>query len=228
MNSRPHISQFSTRIHSRTKSSGERSRKLEKTERTPGSGENHLTSAAPEPALPSRNAGKRTGPKRILVVDDDPGVRESLMAVLVGEGYVALPAGNGLQALEVVGTTPLDLVLLDLNMPVKNGWDTFERLSYEHPLVPVIIITARPNQLFMAAGAGVGALLEKPLDIPTLLSTITRLLAAPPESHLARLAGREADFFYSPKQPSTPNTRPNVELSSPVFIPTRTKHGGPP
>ena len=45
----------------------------------------------------------------------------------------------------------VDLVLLDLNMPVKNGWDTFEQLTREHPLISIIIVTARPNQLFTAA-----------------------------------------------------------------------------
>jgi DNA-binding NtrC family response regulator len=83
-------------------------------------------------------------------------------------------------------------------MPVKNGWDTFEHLTREHPLIPVIIATARANQLFMALNAGAGALLEKPMDIPTLLRTIRRLLAESAEQRLARLAGRETDFHYRP------------------------------
>jgi DNA-binding response OmpR family regulator len=88
------------------------------------------------------------------------------------------------------------LVLLDLNLPGKNGWDTFERLSTENPSLAVIIITARSNQLFTATGAGVGALLEKPLDFPILLQTIRRLLAEPVESRLARMAGKPADLHY--------------------------------
>ena len=134
---------------------------------------------------------------RILLVDDDAGVRGSLSDVLASEGFVVIPANDGAHALERIAAIPVDLVLLDLNMPRKNGWDTFERLSTEHPLVPVIVITARPNQLFTAMGAGVGALLEKPLDMPTLLGTIRRLLAESAEIRLARLAGRAADFHYS-------------------------------
>jgi DNA-binding response OmpR family regulator len=110
---------------------------------------------------------------------------------------VVIPAGDGQQALELAASTPVDLVLLDLNMPVKNGWDTFERLSVDHPLVPVIIITARPNQFFTALGAGVGALLEKPLEIPVFLNTISRLLTEPYETRLARLAGSPAEFCYA-------------------------------
>ena len=139
----------------------------------------------------------RTASKRILLVDDDGGVRCSLHDVLVEEGYEVIPANDGLQALELIASTSIDLVLLDLNMPRKNGWDTFERLSAEHPLVPVILITARPNQLFTAVSAGVGALLEKPLDIPILLQAITRLLAESVESRLARLAGRHSTFGYA-------------------------------
>ena len=67
--------------------------------------------------------------------------------------------------------TAIDLVLLDLNMPIKNGWDAFEQLTSENPMLAVIVITARPNQLFTALGSGVSGLLEKPLDFPTLLET---------------------------------------------------------
>jgi DNA-binding response OmpR family regulator len=134
---------------------------------------------------------------RILLVDDDAGVRGSLGDVLVSEGYVVIPANDGQQALELASSTAVDLVLLDLNMPRKNGWETFERLSSEHPLVPVIIVTARPNQLFTALGAGVGALLEKPMDIKMLMHTIARLLAEPAEQRLARLAGHHTEFHYA-------------------------------
>jgi DNA-binding response OmpR family regulator len=134
--------------------------------------------------------------KKILIVDDDAAVREMLARVLAGEGYAVLTAANGFEALDIAAATPLDLVLLDLNMPQKNGWDTFERLTAENPLLAVIIITARPNQFFTALGAGVGALLEKPLDFPKLLKTVDGLLAESAETRLARLAGRPAKFHY--------------------------------
>jgi DNA-binding response OmpR family regulator len=137
--------------------------------------------------------------KRILLVDDDPGVRGSLSDVLVSEGCVVIPAENGQQALALAESAKLDLVILDLNMPVKNGWDTFERLTSSHPLLPVIIATARPNQLFTALGAGVGALLEKPMDITTLLHTMEQLLLEPDELRLARVAGQATEFYYQPR-----------------------------
>ena len=140
---------------------------------------------------------------RILLVDDDTTVRDSLNDALVAGGFCSvIPAENGQQALDFANELPVDLLLLDLNMPVKNGWDTFEQFTREHPLVPIIVATARPNQFFMALNAGVGALLEKPMDIPTLFRTIEKLLAEPAEQRLARLAGKKTEFYY---QPSTGN-----------------------
>lgn len=152
---------------------------------------------------------------RILLADDDAGVRGSLSNVLVSEGYVVIPAHDGQQALELAASDQIDLVLLDLNMPVKNGWDTFEQLSRDHPLLPVIIVTARPNQLFTAIGAGAGALLEKPMDISTLLRTVKRLLAESVETRLARIAGQETDFHYSAALPRKANGDDSVAIVSP-------------
>src|SRR5208283_3074471 len=136
-----------------------------------------------------RSGSVKPAKNRILIVDDDASVREMLTRVLAGEGYLVWAAANGAAALEIAATTKVDLVLLDLNLPGKSGWDTFERLTTENPLLAVIIITARSNRLFTALGAGAGALLEKPLDFPKLLQTISRLLKEPAESRVARLAG---------------------------------------
>ncbi len=156
----------------------------------------HGASIDQSAAKPSHEKSRRG--KRILLVDDDPTVRDSLSDVLVAEGYCVIPAENGQQALDLANSLPIDLVLLDLNMPVKNGWDTFEQHTREHPLVPVIILTARPRQLFTALSAGAGALLEKPMDIPTLLRTIKELLAEPSKQRLERLVGKNKEFHYKP------------------------------
>jgi CheY-like chemotaxis protein len=135
---------------------------------------------------------------RILLVDDDPAVRWMLLRVLEDDGYSVLPAANGAEALELAKSKTPDLVLLDLALPVQDGWQVFERLANEHPLVPVVVITARPNQLFPALASGVGALMEKPLDLPKLLRTIQDLLEEPEEARKARVAGRAAEFHYQP------------------------------
>lgn len=120
-----------------------------------------------------------------------------LTRVLVGEGYNVWAAATGTAAIEIAEASKIELVLLDLNLPDKSGWDTFERLTSRDPFLSVIIVTARSNQLFTALGSGVGALLEKPLDFPKLLQTIARLLEEPAEVRLARLAGRSTDFYYA-------------------------------
>src|SRR5262245_16091562 len=111
-----------------------------------------LKAANPEP-VSRPAAGTPTPPsiapkaarKRILLVDDDPVVRESLAELLLIDGYEVIPAKDGQQAVDLAAHTAVDLVLLDLNMPVKNGWDTFDQLTREHPLLPVIIVTGRAN-----------------------------------------------------------------------------------
>jgi DNA-binding response OmpR family regulator len=138
--------------------------------------------------------------KAILLVDDDPSVREMVGRVLLGEGYRVLFATNGMEARAIAATVEIDLVLLDLNMPGQSGWDTFEGLTSENPVLAVIIITARSQQLFTAVNAGVGALLEKPLNFTRLLETIRDLLAESPEARLARLAGKPVGFHYLPSR----------------------------
>jgi DNA-binding response OmpR family regulator len=141
--------------------------------------------------------------KQILVVDDDPSVRTMLKRVLVGEGYRVRSAADGATALQVADTAPPDLVLLDVKLSKENGWDVFRRLTRKWPLLPVVVITARPNQLFTALAAGVGALVEKPLHIPKMLQTISRLLRESVETRLARVVGKVAQFHYLPAWPET-------------------------
>jgi CheY-like chemotaxis protein len=81
-------------------------------------------------------------------------------------------------------------------MPVKGGWEAFERLTTIHPLLQVIVIMARPDQYPLAIAAGVAALMEKPLDLPLLLQTIDELLVEPVENRLSRLAGRRPITRY--------------------------------
>src|SRR5437773_2247279 len=107
---------------------------------------------------------------KILLVDDDPAVRRMLSRVLEDEDYTVLLATNAAEALEVASAAGVDVALLDLNLPDQTGWELFERLISAHPLLPIVILTARANQLFPALAAGVGALMEKPLDLPKLLS----------------------------------------------------------
>jgi two-component system response regulator MprA len=123
----------------------------------------------------------------VLVVDDDTSVRESLGRALRSENYDVALAGDGQEALRSFNEGYVDLVLLDLNIPLKGGWDVFERISALNPLLPIIIITARSEQYELAATAGASALMEKPLSLPLLLGTITKLMNEPVAKRLHRI-----------------------------------------
>jgi two-component system, OmpR family, response regulator len=114
-------------------------------------------------------------PKRILIVDDDALVRSSLAAVLHCEGYEAYGADDGRAAIKSAIEHNPDLVLLDLNMPNMDGWTAFTKLEETRPLIPVIVITARPNQYKHAVKLGMDAFMEKPLNFPVLLRAIRKL-----------------------------------------------------
>lgn len=151
----------------------------------------------PAPDTKSK-APRNSKRKKILLVDDDPAIRQILLRLLAEEGYFVVTAANGLEAVEFASVINFDLVLLDLNMPVKDGWETFEQLYEKNPLLAIILITARPNQFFPALASGVGALLEKPLDFTKLFLTIHSLLEESPEVRLARSLGRPATLRHVP------------------------------
>jgi CheY-like chemotaxis protein len=132
---------------------------------------------------------------RILLADDDEGVL-ALNDVLRSEGYEVITAKNGREAIEHFHEGRIDIALLDLNMPIKGGWETFEKLTTIHPLLPIIVITARPEQYSLAVAAGVGALMEKPLDLPLLLQAIKDLLREPIEQRLSRSSGKRPITRY--------------------------------
>ncbi len=125
--------------------------------------------------------------KMILIADDDQSVQTSLARVLEVEGYEVVCAADGTEAVHEAVTRLPHLVLLDLNMPNRDGWQAFELLERLCPLLPVIVITARPHQYQRAAGQGVDALMEKPLDLPVLLDTIRRLIKESETDRIRRL-----------------------------------------
>lgn len=115
--------------------------------------------------------------KTILLVDDDQSVRESLGKALEGENFDVILASNGQEALAKFDPSQVDLVLLDLMMPVQGGWRTFEELNAMNPFLPIIIITGDPNQFPRQQLFAVVALLKKPIEMSTLIETMKALLS---------------------------------------------------
>ena len=157
---------------------------------------------SPLPVTPSETPQQLK--EKILLVDDEPAVRQMLSRLLTGEGYDVVPAINGVEAVELASHANFDLLLLDLNMPGLDGWETFEQVTEKNPLLPVIVITARPNQRFTALAAGIGALMEKPLDLHKLFATIRGLLDETDGVRIARMAGRPSEFRFVPPTMNEP------------------------
>lgn len=117
-------------------------------------------------------------PTRVLVVDDDDGIRLLLRRVLEAAAYQVETAENGRLALEKVKTAPPDLIILDLMMPILDGWGVIERLRATHAPPPVVVLSAVAERDAFPQGrwAGVRAFARKPVSIGELLETCARVL----------------------------------------------------
>ena len=118
---------------------------------------------------------------RILVVDDDTSIRSFVEMALDGEGYAVSTANNGAQALAVTGQMQPDLILLDMRMPIMDGW-TFARRYRENagPHAPIVVITAATDAGQRAAEIDADGFLGKPFDLDELLGLVSRYVTPDP------------------------------------------------
>ena len=111
--------------------------------------------------------------KRILVIDDDESIREFVSLALGDEGYDVVIATNGLEAIHVIEETHPQLILLDMRMPVMDGWSfakTYRALPIPH--VPIIVLTAAKVASDFAQQVQADAFLAKPFSLDDLLNLI--------------------------------------------------------
>lgn len=99
---------------------------------------------------------RATMSKTILVVDDDPTIRDVLERYLRREGFAVLTAADGQTALQKAGSEKPDLVVLDLMLPHVDGWEICRRLRAEST-VPILMLTARGEEYERILGLGLGA-----------------------------------------------------------------------
>ena len=116
--------------------------------------------------------------RRILVVEDDPTLRQALAFNLNREGYEALTAPDGEMALEAVRNQRPDLLLLDVMLPGMSGIELLRAIRAERRRVPVIILSAKGDELDRVVGLQVGAddYVAKPFSRPELLARIEAVL----------------------------------------------------
>ena len=115
---------------------------------------------------------------RLLVVDDDRDLRDSLRQALGYAGYAVATAANGAEALSAVALAPVDLIILDVLMPMLNGLDTCRALRGRGDATPVLVLTARDTIDDRVAGLEAGAddYLVKPFALRELVARVNALL----------------------------------------------------
>lgn len=110
----------------------------------------------------------------ILVVDDDPEILGMLRDFLESEGHSVRTAANGAEALDALDDVAPALILLDMRMPVLDGWGFAERLRERALTYPVVVMTAAESARRWAEEIGATAYIAKPFDVNELLQTIER------------------------------------------------------
>jgi len=117
---------------------------------------------------------------KILIIDDDDQLRISFSKLLTEENYDVVSAASGEAGIEIVSTTSLDLVILDVRLPGMNGLDTFKEIKKIDATLPTIIVTAfgTTDTAIEATKAGAFDYLLKPFDIPEMLNLITQAIDA--------------------------------------------------
>lgn len=113
----------------------------------------------------------------ILIVDDDPAIRETVTWVLEDEGYAVLQASNGTEALAVVAQEHPACLLLDMRMPVLDGWGVARALQQQGEGLSVIVMTAASDARAWAEEIKARAYLAKPFALVDLLATVARVVA---------------------------------------------------
>lgn len=116
----------------------------------------------------------------VLVVDDDPGVRDVIRSMLESSGYSVLLAANGKEAMRLLRTERADLILTDLVMPEQEGIETIKTLRREYPEIKVIAMSGAfgGDYLRIAAYLGAHATLAKPIQMDKLLKLVGETLTS--------------------------------------------------
>lgn len=115
---------------------------------------------------------------RILVVDDEEPHRVVLSGELINEGYQVTTAGGGEEAISLIKQQPFDLVLLDIKMPIVDGFEVLKFIKKEHASIKVVMLTgfADLKNAIESKKLGADDFVSKPYELPDLLSVIEHAL----------------------------------------------------
>lgn len=118
----------------------------------------------------------------VLIVDDDDDMLEVVELILEGAGYSTRTARNGRQALEAVAASMPTLILLDMIMPVMDGWEFAREFRAVYgSRVPIVVVTAAEHARARTRGLEVSDVLSKPFNVDDLLRKVAHFTASPAE-----------------------------------------------
>jgi DNA-binding response OmpR family regulator len=128
-------------------------------------------------------------PVKVLVVEDEPALREFLCSGLAAEGYAVAAAADGPTGLAMATSSDVDCVVLDLMLPGLSGEEVLLRLRASRPAVPVIVLTARDGVADRVRNLDAGAddFMVKPFSLSELAARIRARLRGPAQQHASRL-----------------------------------------
>lgn len=132
--------------------------------------------------------------QRILIVEDEPNIRELVAYNLTANGYEPVMAEDGLQGIEMAVSEKPDLILLDIMLPGKNGYDICRELRQAGNKTPIIMLTAKNEEIDKVLGLEFGAddYISKPFGIRELMARIKAVLRRTVEAASAGSSGNEA------------------------------------
>lgn len=114
----------------------------------------------------------------LLIAEDDANIRTGLIDLFDSEGYRVLAAAHGREALALFATEKFDLLLLDIMMPEKSGYEVCREIRKTDPLVPIIMLTAKSEEIDKVVGLKLGAddYITKPFGVHELLARVESVL----------------------------------------------------
>ncbi|MEN8832603.1 MAG: response regulator [Pacificibacter sp.] len=124
--------------------------------------------------------------KNVLLIEDEPNIIEAIRFILSRDGWNVKTHSDGANAIEAVRAKQPDIVILDVMLPGKSGFDILRELRADpaHAALPILMLTARGQQKDrdMAQAAGVSVFMTKPFSNTEMLNAVNALMSAPPVS----------------------------------------------
>ena len=135
---------------------------------------------------------------RILLVEDEPNLRRTLTDLLKSDGYLVESSGDGIEAQELAMKNPFDIIILDVMLPSRNGFEVCRRLRENGINTPILMLTARSelNNKVQGFKAGSDDYLTKPFETPELEARIEALLRRSSRDMRAELKSYDFDGIH--------------------------------